>query len=226
MKSALQTSLLPDGITFEGPLLGRMPTLKFEDWDHMDSENFPHIETTNLMKQSMEGPTIMLVMQKWLHSVEKVRLLHLLWLPHFHRAPITILVITQLCFLVYDGYLWLEQPIPITANLIHRISKLPCNGKDSTMIAGKSSDLALTEAMKKKYKVKKKRRGYVITSIKDKGVHVATQLLARKVMIKCHDNEVIVPVVALAEQCVEGIQFNWAKFLCEEFLLNFHEAQE
>lgn len=30
-KSALQTSLLPDGIMFEGSALGRVPTMKFED---------------------------------------------------------------------------------------------------------------------------------------------------------------------------------------------------
>jgi len=32
-------------------------------------------------------------------------------------------------------------------------------------------------------------------------------------------------VVALAEQCIEGVQFNWAEFLCEEFLTNYKEAQ-
>jgi len=85
------------------------------------------------------------------------------------------------------------------------------------MIVGKSSDLALTEAMKKKYKLEKKKRGYTISSIKDKWVHVATQLLTRKVMRKCHDDEVPEPVVALAKQCAEGVQFNWAKFLCKEF---------
>jgi len=100
---------------------------------------------------------------------------------------------------VHDGYLWLEEPIPITADLIHRISELPHKGKDPVTIAGKSSDLALVEAMKKKYKLEKKKRGYTITSIKDKGVRIATQLLASKVMRKCSGDEVLAPVVALAE---------------------------
>ena len=113
------------------------------------------------------------------------RLLHLIWIPHFHRTLITIFVIRYLLFLVHDGYLWLEEPIPITVHLIHMISWLPCEGRDPAKIARKSGDLALAEAMKKKYKLEKKQRGYIISSIQNKGVCVATQLQARKVMRKC-----------------------------------------
>lgn len=55
LRVQLQTLLLPDGIVFEGSALGRMPIMKFEHCDLMDSEKFPHLETENLMKQSMEG---------------------------------------------------------------------------------------------------------------------------------------------------------------------------
>jgi len=44
-------------------------------------------------------------------------------------------------------------------DLILIISQLPCKGKDPAMIAGKSDDLVLAEAMKKKYKLEKKKRG-------------------------------------------------------------------
>ena len=57
-----------------------------------------------------------------MRGVEKYGLLNLLWVPHFHRAPITIFIIKQLLYLVYDGYLWVEEPIPITVYLIHHIS--------------------------------------------------------------------------------------------------------
>ena len=63
----------------------------------------------------------------------------------------------------------MEEPIPITVDLIHRICRLPCKGKDPTVIAGKRGDLALAEAMKKKYKLEKKKKGCVISNIKDKG---------------------------------------------------------
>lgn len=157
-KSVLQTPLLPYSVTFECSPLGQVPTLKFEDWDLIDSEKFPHMTMEILMKKKVEGPVIMLEPQKWLRSVEKARLLHLRWIPHFQRAPITIFVIRQLLCLVHDGYLWLEESIPNTTELIPRISQLPCKGRDPTEIAGRSSDLALTEAMKTKYKLEKKKQ--------------------------------------------------------------------
>ena len=45
-------------------------------------------------------------------------------------------------------------------------------------------------------------------------------------MRKCCTDEVPTPVVALAEQCTKGVQFNWSKFLCTKFLENCCEAQE
>jgi len=59
---------------------------------------------------------------------------------------------------VHDAYLWLEDPIPITKNLIHHISRLSCKGKDpTTILEGKGSDFALAKAMKIKYKLEKRR---------------------------------------------------------------------
>lgn len=138
--------------------------------------------------------------------MENARLLNLLWMSHLHRAPISIFFIRQLLCLVHDGYLWLEELIPIIADLIHRISRLPCKGKDLVTIAkGKGSDLALAKAMKTKYKLEKKKRGNTISSIKVKRVHIATQILAGKVMRKWCADEKLLPVVALAEQCAEGV---------------------
>ena len=55
VKNALETPLLPDGIIFEGSVLGCVPMMKFEDWDLVDSKKFPHLETSQLMKQSKKG---------------------------------------------------------------------------------------------------------------------------------------------------------------------------
>ena len=65
-KSSLQTSLLLDNIVFEGTHVGRVPTMKFEDWDLADCKKFPHLETWNLMKQNTEGVVTTLEPQKWL----------------------------------------------------------------------------------------------------------------------------------------------------------------
>ena len=107
---------------------------------------------------------------------------------------------------MHDGCLWLEDPIPIVTELIHHVSWLPYKGEDPAAISeGKGSDLAIAEAMKKKYKLENKKRGYTISSLKDKVVRVATQILARKVMCKCRAEELPTPMVALAEQCVEWV---------------------
>lgn len=57
-------------------------------------------------------------------------------------------------------------------------------------------------------------------------VKVATQILAGKVMRKCRTNEVSTQIISLAAQCAKGVQFNWARYLCSEFLANYREAQE
>ena len=128
---------------------------------------------------------------------------------HFHHAPITIFVFRKLLYLLHDGCLWLDEPKPITAYLIQHISQLPCKVEDPADISeGKGSDLAIAEAMKKKYKMEKKKRGYTISNINENAVHVATQILAGKFMRKCRTDEVPTLMVALAKQCMEGVQFN------------------
>ena len=94
---------------FEGMHLGRVSTMKFEDWGLADHEKFPHLETGNLMKQNTAGVVTTLEPQKWLRGVEKAKMLNLLWVSHFHHAPITIFVIKELLCLVHDGFLWLEE---------------------------------------------------------------------------------------------------------------------
>jgi len=65
--------------------------------------------------------------------------------------------------------------------------------------------VALTDAMKKKFGLLNKLRGYPITIISDRAVKMATQILARKVMQNCHSDEVRIPIVALVAQCMEGV---------------------
>lgn len=80
--------------------------------------------------------------------------------------------------------------------------------------------------MKKKYKLEKKKRDYMISSVNNKAIRVATQILVGKVMRKCCADEVPTSIVALAEQCAEGAQFNWSEYLCKEFLENCRKAEE
>ena len=98
--------------------------LKFEDWDLSDHEKFPHLVTVKIMRQKIDALAGMIKLEpcKWLRGVEKVGLLNLLWVSHYHRALVTIFIIRQLLYLVHDWCLWLEEPIPIIDHLIHRIT--------------------------------------------------------------------------------------------------------
>ena len=87
----------------------------------------------------------------------------------------TIFIIKKLLCLVHYVCLWLEEPIPIIDHLIHQITWLPCTGEDPPKISkGKGDDLALAEGMKNKFESKRKKRVYVISSIKNPVVKVAT----------------------------------------------------
>lgn len=65
------------------------------------------------------------------------------------------------------------------------------------MFGRKGGEQALTKAIKEKFKLMKKPRGYAIWSICDLAIKVAMQILAGKVMRKCHVDEVPTPIVAL-----------------------------
>lgn len=66
------------------------------------------------------------------------------------------------------------------------------------MIFGrKGGEQGLTEAMKEKFMLVKKPHEYGISRICDPFVKVATQILAGKVMRKCHVDEVSAPIIVL-----------------------------
>jgi len=167
-----------------------------------DVERFSHLVTDQLMHHvfyKYSGVT-MLEPRKWVKGVDKAGLLNMLWVPHYNHTHITMVLIKQLLCLVHDGCLWLEELIPITDMLIHRITQMPHSRENTTMaFGGKIGESDLTEEIKDKFKLAKKPHGYAITSITDPIVKVATQILAGNIMCKCHVDEVLTPVVALTD---------------------------
>lgn len=62
---------------------------------------------------------------------------------------------------------------------------------------GKRGEHDLTKQMKDKFKLSKKPHDYSISSIINPAVKVATHILVRKIMSKCHADEVSALVVSL-----------------------------
>lgn len=103
----------------------------------------------------------------------------------------------------------MEDPIPIINMLIHRITLLPHSRLNPDKEFGrKIGERDLAKRMKDKFKIVKNPRRYSIYNITDPVVKVVAQILAGKIMGKCHMDEVLTPIVSLVTWCMEGIQFN------------------
>ena len=114
-------------------------------------------------------------MEEWVCFVEKLALLNLLWVPHYHHTHINTICVRQLLTLVHDGCLWLGGPIPITYMLIHRITNLPHEGLNPAKEFGeKMWEKELAERMKKYYEIVKKSCGYSILSTSNPAVQFST----------------------------------------------------
>ena len=94
-KVTLHTPLLPNQVVFEGPCLGHVPLLKLEDQDLEDTEQFPHLVTYQLIHRIFHKTTGMTMLEpwKWLRGMDKVGFLNMLWVPHYNRVPIRMVVI-------------------------------------------------------------------------------------------------------------------------------------
>jgi len=93
--------------------------------------------------------------------------------------------------MVHNRFLWLGKPIPITNMSIHRIMKLTHKGTDpSKEFGGEIDEKELADKMEKEYGLVKKLCGYSILSIQDLELQFDAQILASKIMKKCHLDEV------------------------------------
>jgi hypothetical protein len=90
----------------------------------------------------------------------------------------------------------------------------------------KTKEKSLTEEMKKKYDTERGSCGIIIKIISDTTKKMATQIMACKLLRKCHKEEVPVGVVAAATQCAHGTILSWAPYLLNIFLEDCKDAQD
>ena len=153
--STINTPSLPKGVPMENSVVGWVMTMNVEDWNLADRVKFPHLTTDALMDRKIEGTVKTLQPKTWLQKVDKSRLLFLSSIPHFLQPPITMLVINQLLCLIHEDILWVGKPVCITAELVHQVSHLPCDGRDPWEITDKGNDVVMIERLKKKYQLTK-----------------------------------------------------------------------
>lgn len=200
-----------------------------EDWDLADHGKFPHLAMDKYMRRVYyeEIGVTTLETDEWVWGGEQSWLVNLLWVPHYHHTPINMICVCHLLTLVYNGFLWLRVPIPITYMVIHRIMHLSYKGGNlAKEFGGKNREKDITKRMKRDYNLLKKLWAYSIISVTDPTVQLVAQILAGKVKRKCRVDEVSMPIVSLFAQCMKGIQFNWAWYPYQEFLANCWAAQD
>ena len=92
----------------------------------------------------------LLEVKKWATGLEQACLLNMLNVPHFGHSTQVTIVVKKLLALVHDGNLWIgDRRIPITGELVHRITGLPKEGPDLGIeFMGKHEDTKLAQSMK------------------------------------------------------------------------------
>jgi len=94
---------------------------------------------------------------------------------------------------------------------------MPYQGVDlGEAFGGKTKERKLVNQMKSEFGLVDKSHRYLIHSIIEKVLQFAAQILACKIIRKCHADEVPTQVISLAAQCAKGLQY-----LCKEYLTNY-----
>ena len=121
---------------------------------------------------------------------------------------------------MHGGFIWLNKKISIDSYLVAQVIGLQKDGVDPAyFFVGKVKDKELANRMKEKYNPTKNNRDYDVAFIKNTGVHFTTKALLSKVLRECHPiNQVQTSIMAMVEQCVEGVQMTWATFPLNELL--------
>ena len=119
---------------------------------------------------------------------------------------------------MHGGHLWLDRRVDITIDLIHRITGLSKTRADpAAHFMGKDHDKNIVARLIKKYNLMSGGQAYDVMQIKEKPLRFTVQLLARQVLQKCRPNQVSGLTIELADTTRDGVQYNWALYLLNQF---------
>jgi hypothetical protein len=120
--------------------------------------------------------------------------------------------------------LWLEEPVSIDIELIAFIIGLPSNGeKPAQYLDDKTKEKALTEEMKKTCGMERGSCKIILKRISNIITRMATQLMACKLLHKCHKEEVPIGVVVAVTQCTHNTMLSWVPYLLNLFLDDYKD---
>jgi hypothetical protein len=164
---------------------------------------------------------------KWAVRMDRTGILGLLKIPHFGRGQYAMAGIKKLLLVTHGVDVWLDKPVPITIELITKIIGLPIRGMDPMLILDdKSKEKALAKEMKNKYGTDRGTRGIIIKRINDVVTQLGENILACKLLRKCHKYEALAGVIAVAAQCAEGTFMSWVPYMSILFQIEYKDAQK
>ena len=132
-----------------------------------------------LVKDTLESPNWFVAI-KWEKGLEHFGLLSLLFMPYFGWSTEVNNYVKQLLVIFHGGFLWLDKPYSISANLMLAITRLPRAGADPLSVLVKENDPSHIAKFKDKYDLVKSGRGFSISSINDPTICTTTTILSYK----------------------------------------------
>ena len=147
-----------------------------------------------------------------------IGVLNLLQIPHFGRSNEINVVVKVLLSCINGGHLWLDRRVDITIDLIHPITGLrKTRANPAAHFVEKEQDKKLATRLTKKYNLTRGGKAYNVAQIEDKPLRFTIQLLADRVLWKIRLNQVSGPTIELADTARDGVQYNWALYLLNQF---------
>jgi hypothetical protein len=147
----LITAYLLKGIRIVGLQLGKIMTLKSNDFNSGDKKNHgilaPHKYLTKTTRKKLK-----IIPQPWIMDIARSTILNVMKIPHFSRHQEVNACVKPLLSCYHGGYLWLDRCITVDTVLIHQIIGLRMQGLDpQDFYPGKVADCALAQRIKETY---------------------------------------------------------------------------
>jgi hypothetical protein len=198
-KYDLVTPMIPPGVTVEGDMLGAVGSLKFSDHDLADLKKFPELVPHNYLCTSLRprltrthsratGVGNMTAMNMHIEPVGDPTFWQKRRNQHLHQVIVELHPWKV-------SYGW-TRPVSIDTQLIVWITGLSSVGEDPLpLFTDKTHEKELAERMKEKYDTHRGARGLDVVSINDDSVRFVMQVLACKLLRKCHRDQVPTGVI-------------------------------
>jgi hypothetical protein len=153
--------------------LGKVPSLKFSNYNIQDEAQFPELRFEGYTEviEGSDGKE-WVVPKKWAKPIYKSGIMTLLGCPPLQAQPKHQFIVFTSCLEeLHGGFLWLDHTYLVDMETMHQVSSLPRMGEDPT-------DVVLAQCYARrgvpKYGTYRGMRGIIISTIKDPQVQFST----------------------------------------------------